>query len=189
MKWYKRKQNPLHLDKVELKTDMGVGTFIFVCSACDLFHPNIPDEWIVKITGKTIDWWGNTYLWHTKNPGRASDFFFPPKSILCAIIETNRRYSCMGTSPDPSKRINGLSLWKKKRMITIEPILDFDLAEFTEMIRSCEPDQVNIGADTGNNHLPEPSPEKIEAIIDALRSFTTVHLKKNLKRLYKESRI
>jgi hypothetical protein len=72
-------------------------------------------------------------------------------------------------------------------MITVEPILDFDVMTFSEMILSCKPAQVNIGADSGNNHLPEPPPEKIAALIEALRPFTEVHLKKNLKRLYKEA--
>jgi hypothetical protein len=45
---------------------------------------------------------------------------------------------------------------------------------------------VNIGADSGNNRLPEPSPEKIAALIEALRPYTRVYLKPNLKRLYKE---
>jgi hypothetical protein len=75
--------------------------------------------------------------------------------------------------------------WEGKRMITIEPIMDFDVMTFSEMILSCEPEQVNIGADSGNNRLPEPSPEKIAALIKALRPFTKVHLKSNLKRLYK----
>jgi hypothetical protein len=44
-----------------------------------------------------------------------------------------------------------------------------------------------IYVDSGNNHLPEPSPEKIAALIGALRPFVKVHLKKNLKRLYKEA--
>jgi hypothetical protein len=72
-------------------------------------------------------------------------------------------------------------------MITIEPVMDFDVITFADMILSCKPVQVNIGADSGNNHLPEPSPEKIAALIEALQPFTRVHLKKNLKRLYKET--
>jgi hypothetical protein len=39
-----------------------------------------------------------------------------------------------------------------------------------------------------NNHLPEPSPEKIAALIKALQPFTKVNLKDNLKRLYKEKK-
>jgi hypothetical protein len=57
---------------------------------------------------------------------------------------------------------------------------------FSEMILSCNPRQVNIGADSGNNHLPEPPPEKIADLIEALRPFTKVYLKPNLKRLYQE---
>jgi hypothetical protein len=42
---------------------------------------------------------------------------------------------------------------------------------------------------TGNMypHLLEPSPEKIGALIEALRPYTKVHLKKNLGRIYKEA--
>jgi hypothetical protein len=55
-----------------------------------------------------------------------------------------------------------LRLWEGYgKMITVEPILDFDLDQFVRMIKICEPEQVNIGADSGNNRLPEPSPEKI----------------------------
>jgi hypothetical protein len=74
-------------------------------------------------------------------------------------------------------------------MITIEPILEFGNPEsFARCIHSCHPEQVNIGADSGNNHLPEPSAEKIAALIEALRSHNiNVHLKKNLGRLYKET--
>jgi protein gp37 len=111
-------QPNLHLDERELRTSLGKGNIIFVCSGCDLFHPDIPNEWIMKVAGKTSDWWDNTYLWHTKNPGRAYNFLFPPDSILCATIETNRRYPCMGTSPDPLERVAGLAIWKKKSMVT-----------------------------------------------------------------------
>ncbi len=69
--------------------------------------------------------------------------------------------------------------------VTIEPIMDFDLEEMVELIKKCNPQQVNIGADSGNNHLPEPPKEKIFKLIEALSSFTTVKQKDNLKRLLK----
>ena len=53
------------------------------------------------------------------------------------------------------------------------------------MIKYCNPKQVNIGADSGNNNLPEPSKEKVLALIDELQKFTTIHNKSNLKRLLK----
>ena len=72
------------------------------------------------------------------------------------------------------------------RYVTIEPIIDFDLAPLVELIRRCEPEQVNIGADSGNNHLPEPSSEKILALIDELKKFTTIANKRNLTRIIGE---
>ena len=69
--------------------------------------------------------------------------------------------------------------------VTTEPIMDFNLEEFVSMIIICKPKQVNIGADTGNHHLPEPSKEKIMQLISELEKFTIVHQKKNLKRLFK----
>jgi hypothetical protein len=72
-------------------------------------------------------------------------------------------------------------------MITIEPVMDFNPGVLLFMLRSIKPEQVNIGADSGNGHLPEPSPEKIAALIEALKPFTDVNLKTNLKRLYKET--
>jgi hypothetical protein len=47
------------------------------------------------------------------------------------------------------------------------------------------PKQVNIGADSGNNHLPEPSKREILQLIDELQKFTVVAKKKNLARLLK----
>jgi len=52
-----------------------------------------------------------------------------------------------------------------------------------EMIKTCGAIQVNVGADSGNHHLPEPPKEKILELISELKNFTKVHLKKNLKRL------
>ena len=46
-----------------------------------------------------------------------------------------------------------------------------------------KPIQVNIGADSGGNNLPEPSKEKIIELIFELEKFTKVKQKKNLKRL------
>ena len=63
--------------------------------------------------------------------------------------------------------------------------MDFDLDEMVEIIKMCEPAQVNIGADSGNNGLPEPSREKLIQLIDALREFTVIDQKRNLFRLLK----
>ena len=51
------------------------------------------------------------------------------------------------------------------------------------LIWFANPDFVNIGADSKNNGLPEPSKEKVLELIDRLNEFTEVRNKKNLKRI------
>ena len=55
------------------------------------------------------------------------------------------------------------------------------------MIKTCNPIQVNIGADSSHkrNKLPEPPKEKILELIEELEKFTSVVQKKNLRRLLK----
>jgi protein gp37 len=187
---FKKEQKPLYLDDVEATRDLGRLEKVFVCSGCDLFHPNIPDLWIEYIGQQAFDFGLNTYVLHTKNPERAVQFFsdFPIGTVLCATIETDSDMSAISKAPPPAQRFEGLRKWPAEKMITVEPILDFESPEeFAKKIISCNPVQVNVGADSGNNHLPEPSPEKIAALIEALRPYTKIHLKKNLKRLYKDA--
>ena len=183
------KLNPVRFDNKELKTDLGNGNFIFVGSSCDLFAHNIPNEWIVK-TLKHCQDFDNRYLFQTKNPERFLDFIgdtvISDKSVLCTTLESDSFYpEIMMYSPHPMQRslameeISGVI----DTYITIEPVLDFHTEHFVKMIKRCNPKQVNIGADSGNNNLPEPSREKLLELITELQKFTIIHNKRNLKRI------
>lgn len=67
--------------------------------------------------------------------------------------------------------------------VTIEPILDFNLNAMVDLLKQCNPEQVNIGADSGRNNLPEPSREKVLQLVSELQKFTVIHNKSNLQRL------
>jgi hypothetical protein len=131
-------------------------------------------------------------MWHTKNPARALEipiWQYPKKSVLCVTVETDIHMAQISAAPDPIDRINALKQWKGEKMIAIEPIMDFNLSHFLQIILEAAPMQVNIGADSGHNHLPEPSAEKIEALINAINALKPsiiVHLKDNLSRIYKK---
>jgi hypothetical protein len=162
---------------------------IFVCGQSDLFAENIPSAWISNLLSRcrAID---NNYLFQTKNPARMKQFAiqFPERSILCTTIETNRRYPQMGNTPDPLLRAMAMAehrLAGFQTQITIEPIMDFDLVEFIEILKTASSAKVNIGADSKHNHLPEPSKEKLLALIDELQKFTIIDRKTNLARLLK----
>lgn len=192
------KLNPVRFDETEIKTDLGFSNFIFVGSSCDMFSKSIPDEWISKTLEHCRDHHANSYLFQTKNPSRLLSFIDQLKDLdfrICTTIESNRYYpEIMRNSPHPTYRainMNNIEYWfklgfpNKKLLVTIEPILDFDLKDLTHLIETCLPYQVNIGANSGKENLPEPSNEKILELISELEKFTKVKLKKNLNRLLK----
>ena len=183
------KLNPIRLDNKELNTDLGSGNYIFVGSSTDMFADDVPEEWIIKVLDycKKFD---NTYLFQTKNVNRIILEFIeklPKDVVIATTIETNRIYKEMGNTDTPIGRALGIS-WCKingyKTMITIEPILDFDVKEFSDMIITCNPDYLNIGADSKEHNLPEPSKEKLLEFIKILNDAgIKIHNKKNLARL------
>lgn len=187
MKRFKN-QKPVRFDEKELKTDLGNGNFIFVGSSCDMFANDIPISWVCD-TLMHCDKYNNKYLFQTKNTKNMSDYIFPKNTTLCTTIESNRNYKkIMNNSPEIHNRIYWFDyLSYKNKMITIEPILDFDLNEFVDMIKYVNPFQVNIGADSGYNNLPEPPKEKVLKLIKELQQFTKVYLKDNLNRLIKNN--
>jgi len=186
-RWGKLK--PVRFDEKELKTDLGNGNFIFVGSSCDMFADNIPNEWINK-TLEHCQKFDNKYLLQTKNPTRVLDFIdayvIIDKCVVCTTIESDSFYpEIMKNSPQPIQRSIAMQELSKviDTYVTIEPILEFNLEHIVAMIKRCNPKQINVGADSGGNNLPEPSKEKVLQLIDELQKFTTIHNKSNLHRL------
>jgi len=177
-------QKPVRLDEKEFKTDLGKDNFIFVGSSCDIFAEDIPDNWIYSILNYCQKY-NNKYFFQSKNPKRfklIKNWMDGISMFFCTTLESNRDYpKIMNNSPKIENRLVHYIDY-----ITIEPILDFDVKELLEMIIMCQIKQVNIGADSGHNDLPEPPKEKIFELIAELEKFTKVKLKKNLNRLLKE---
>lgn len=173
------------LDEKDLNTYQKGGNFIFVGSSCDMWAKDIPDEWISRVLEKCTLY--NRYFFQSKNPSRFLDFIkeIPSASVYCTTLETNRHCLEMRRSPEPIARVKAMAKITKVKpvYITIEPIMKFDLVEFTQMIKTCDPTQVNIGADSQKSGLPEPTAKQVLELIEALSDFTIVHQKPNLKRL------
>jgi len=179
-----RYSGPLRLLEEEFQKPLGIGKLVFVEDCGDLFADAVPKEWILRV----IDYcrnYDNIYLFQTKNPKRFLEFLdkFPEKTILGTTIETNRDYK-ITNAPAPIKRFMDFPQFSKT-MISIEPIMDFDLATMVQWIKTLKPTFVSIGADSKGHKLPEPSKEKIEKLIDELKKITEVKIKTNLKRLIK----
>jgi hypothetical protein len=179
---------PLHLDEKDLNTNLGKGKMIFVGHTVDLFANDVPAEWIEKTVHQCCLYPENRYLFQSKNPARMKDFSlnFPQNVLLATTIETNRTQYYESKAPSYDKRAIGLSELNKmgfETMVTIEPIFDFDLEELVNLVVLANPIWINIGADSKCHNLPEPSKEKVVALIESLQSKTRVELKRNLSRI------
>lgn len=180
---------PVRFDEKELNTDLGSGNKIFVGSSCDIFAWGIDIEWIYR-TLDHCQQFDNEYLFQSKNVSRMLVLSgnFPERTMVCTTIETNRDYpEIMRNSPPVEVRAKSMSHFPKKfkRCVTIEPIMKFDRKELVELIRISGATQVNIGADSGRNNLPEPTWGEVGALISDLQKFAMVVQKSNLNRLNK----
>ena len=178
------------IDEQAMRKHLGKDKTWFVCGQNDLFAENVP-VWVIRTIMEKCRQYDNLYIFQTKNPARVAEFssYFPNKRVLCVTIETNRFVpEVMMKSPTPWERVDAIEALIEDFAIyiTVEPIMAFDVETFLHMLMLCEPDQVNIGANTyAKVKLPEPSKEEIEALIVGLQRFTTVKEKKNLERLLK----
>jgi len=196
-KMYKRyKWNPeLRLDEKCFNDDLNKLGFIFVGSSTDMWSEEISIDWIRKVLNHCMSY-DNQYLFQSKNPDKFLEYrnyhqlSFPEKIIFATTIETDNQdiiNKFAPNAPSIESRVKAMNkLGKAKKMVTLEPLMDFDLEQFVFIIETTIPNQVNLGADSGHNSLPEPSADKIHALITELEKFTKVYQKDNLKRLMEE---
>ena len=167
-----------------METNLGEGNVIFVGSSIDGWANDIPASWIKATLVHCNQYPGNCYLFQGKNPARFSIYleFMPPNFILGTTLESNR-YWDGSKAPQTLERYLAFKGIQARKMVSIEPIMDFDLDVFVEWIRLIAPEFVSIGADSKGHNLPEPSPEKVRALIEELKKITDVRIKDNLQRL------
>lgn len=178
----------LRIDEKQLKRKFKAGSTVFVCAQNDLFAEDVPVIIMMTILAhcnqKDI-----TYFFQTKNTNNLYLFInlLPENSIICTTIESNEYHNCMENTIHPIERAEYFEkILNFKKQITIEPIMKFDLQDFIELIKQCNPDQVNIGANSYKKvQLYEPSKEEVLALISELEKFTKVVQKSNLQRLLK----
>ncbi len=179
----KRYSGKLRLIESEFKKPLGSGKNIFIGSCNDMFADEVPDEWIKRVL-EYCSKSDNNYLFQTKNPERFKYYTFPEKTILGATIETNREDD-ISNAPNTTIRKHWLSQLDCDKMVSIEPIMDFDLGIMRRWMIEIEPKFVSIGADSKGHNLPEPSWDKVQSLIKELKTFTKVKVKDNLMRLKK----
>lgn len=182
--------NSLRLVEKELKTKLGEGKIIFVGSTCDMWGDWVSDDQINRVLNHCLEYPKNQYIFQSKNPRRFLWFthlFEPVKNFLIGTtIETDKYPNGFKTNAPPINErwsaFYSLSV-RRRKFVSIEPIMNFNLMPLIEMIRAIDPEFVSIGGDSKGNSLIEPSWEKVESLILELDKFTEIRQKKNLDRL------
>jgi hypothetical protein len=150
---------------------------IFVCGNADIsFCP--PDftrriiERIRRHSGRSRT---KTFYFQSKKPECFEPLLedFPANVILLTTLETNRDagYEAISKAPPPSDRYEQFrALNFHRKVVTIEPLLDFDLRTFAAWIRSIQPEYVYLGFNSKPTSvtLPEPSEVKVQRFVDRL---------------------
>lgn len=186
MRIFKFKLNKRRFDEEELKIDLGEGNFVFVGSSNDMFSETVPKEWIQRTLWHCQNYSGNRYLFQSKNPQRFREFMiFPANSVLATTIESNRTYDKISNAPTTLERKLAIEKITLPTVVTMEPVLDFDLDILVRWMSDIKPAWINIGADSKGHNLPEPLQEKLSELIEILGKSHTVKLKPNLRRLMK----
>lgn len=184
-----RYSGPVCMVEKELEVRYGKRRTIFVEHMNDIFGPTVDVHDKIKIWDHLAQWPDNVYVFQSKNP-HWNDEHIRDCDIFGTTIETNRHVEeIMGKAPFPLDRKRSMVALKElrpevRRFVTIEPIMDFDLAELAYMIEQIEPAFVNIGADSKGDGLPEPPWRKVIDLIEKLGTLKIeVRRKSNLERL------
>lgn len=169
-----------HLERLQrAPPKTGEDGFIFFPSSSDwAFIPYFAKRKAMAY----VRWWHDSnFLLQSKDPRSLDMRWFyntPENAILATTIETDRDdiYEDLHISkaPVPSERyrtMRDLILTKARKMVTIEPIIDFNPEVLAQWIRDINPWRVYVGY---NSHpkecpLPEPSLNKTMTLMTTLR--------------------
>jgi DNA repair photolyase len=176
---------PLRLNDRAMQEGLGKGRKIFVVDLNDLFAAPVPDGWIRAILERCHNFGHNEYIFQTKNPLRylRLPLPFPPRTIIGTTIESDMMPASVVGDRIFAMRAARDCAWQT--FITIEPIQKFSMF-FADTILSAKPSFVNIGADSKNSGLPEPTGDEVRKLIADLRAAgIEVREKANLKRILK----
>ena len=187
-----------HLERLDKKPMSTSGDeFVTVGLNGDISFTS--DEVIRLIIAYCAQWSDRTFLIQSKNPARFIEtdvtgtrkFHFPENVILCCTLETNYSlipsasargeyvpYNTISKAPDPVLRVEAMEkIQANRKIVTIEPILNFDPDTLKFMIEAINPMAVYIGYDSGRNKLPEPPLQKTLDFIESIKSITQVRQK------------
>ena len=152
----------------EIKRKFKPGQFVAVSLMGDVYWAK--PEWrdaILERIGQFLD---TNFLFQSKAPVLFNSADWPKLENIYygTTIETNRDYG-LSLAPPPYDRYRcfaGLS--HARKLVSIEPICDFDLEVMVKWMREIKPEIIEVGADNYRHHLPEPPWSKVAQLLKEL---------------------
>ena len=178
------------LIRSELERRFKPGEFVFIAPMGDIVFA-LPEE-LEFILERVTLFPKTKFLLQTKDPKRVIGTLFnnelelPENIRFGTTIETNRSYP-FSKAPIPRERFKYLAAYSHPhKFLSIEPICDFDLDTMLRWVELIEPEIIEVGPDNYNHRLPEPTWDKVQALLKGLRELgPTVIEKDGLMRLKK----
>jgi len=168
----------------KLSTSFKPGQWVFVIYMGDIFWMLFP--WVERIMVTISDFPQTNFLIISKAPEVFSQWKLeiPANVVLGTTIESNRDYGVTKAPPPATRFIDLAQHPHPRKFLSVEPIMDFDLASMIQWARMINPEIIEVGADNYGNRLPEPEWWKVEALLGELRTFCPeVVEKEGLERL------
>jgi hypothetical protein len=172
---------------------------------CDLFGNWVGRDFQVAIIERMQELCPTQFLLLTKNPEGYLDFinwggYFSPNIVLGVTIESDITHEGLSKAPSQFQRMfwfSGLSKLMKEReewhkaknrlFVSIEPILDFNLEEFSNiLVNWWHPWAVAMGYDNYGHNLPEPPLAKTMQLLDRLQKAGITVYRKTLREAWNE---
>lgn len=154
--------------------------FITIGFTGDISFIDVEEGELLAVLDYVCKYPERTFFLQSKDPAFFQQFVRPENLILGTTIETNRthginvpggiEYSQISKAPPPKERFEAMKLIERRKIVTVEPILDFDPDIFFSWIVALDP-IVYIGYDSHpeTNMLPEPPLKKTLEFIHDLR--------------------
>ena len=149
------------------------GEFIFTFASGDVsFCPTPFLKMVLKVIENKAD---RTFLIQSKNPKTFERVEFPENVVLGITLETNKDdiYEGMSKAPLPSQRVEDfVRIDHSRKMVTVEPVLEFDLDVLEGWVKKIDPFLVWIGYDSSKkgHGYPEPKLSKVMQLKDRLEN-------------------
>jgi hypothetical protein len=119
------------------------------------------------------------FFFQTKSPSTYARFDWPKNTWRGITLETNidEGYQLISKAPVPSVRVDSAIMNLDKisiDIVTIEPIMKFDLGPLVDWVKALKAKRVYVGYDSHKDNLPEPALKETHKLIAKLSEFTSV---------------